>query len=340
MAVRTYHHADVLSRLWNDGQRRGRLLGVVSDRPVRVGLIGAGRMGRAHLKAMADARNVQTAAVVEPVERIREELAALGIRTFADVDALLEAGDVDAVIVAAPTDLHLELVTALARAGLPTLCEKPCGLRSEETAEAVRIAADAGIVLQIGYWRRFVPALVGLRERIAAGALGEPAQIWSWQWDERPPTAAFRARSGGILLDMGVHEFDQIRWLTGQELGDITAIAATVTSEAAVPGDPESVAAVVELSGGAVATVSVGRRLSVCEGCWVEVVGTEGHAREVFVWGDDGPGVIHAAVVAQLEAFVAAVGGAPQQGATGEDALRAIETAERAARSLAVGAEA
>ena len=127
----------------------------------------------------------------------------------------------------------------------------------------MRVAADAGVVLQIGYWRRFVPALVELRERITAGALGEPAQIWSWQWDEWPPSPAFRARSGGILLDMGVHEFDQVRWLTGQEFNDVTAIAASVASETPVPGDPESVAAVAELSGGAVATVSVGRTAAV-----------------------------------------------------------------------------
>ena len=307
---------------------------------VRVALIGAGRMGRAHLRALREASRAEVAAVVDPVDGVREELGAQGLRTFAHVDELLAAGGVDAAIVAAPSDLHLELVSVLVGAGLPVLCEKPCGLRSEETAQAVRIAAGAGVLLQIGYWRRFVPALVALRERIAAGALGEPAQIWSWQWDERPPSPAFRARSGGILLDMGVHEFDQIRWLTGQEVTDVSALAADVTSEEPVPGDPESVAAVAELSGGAVATVSLGRRLSVCEGCWVEVVGTEGYARELFVWGDDGPGVIHAAVVTQLEAFAAAVCGAPQQGATGEDALRAIETAERAAESLAARAHA
>jgi myo-inositol 2-dehydrogenase / D-chiro-inositol 1-dehydrogenase len=307
---------------------------VASDGPVRIGLIGAGRMGGAHLRALEDARGVEAAAIVEPLQHVREELRTAGFATFAHLNDLLRAGGVEAAIVAAPTDLHLELVTTLVRAGIPVLCEKPCGLRSEETADAVRLAADADVVLQIGYWRRFVPALIAMRERIAAGELGDPAQIWSWQWDERPPSAAFRQRSGGILLDMGVHEFDQIRWLTGQEIGDVSAFAATVTSEAPVAGDPESVAAVAELSGGAVATVSVGRRLSECEGCWVEVVGTEGYAREVFVWGDDGPAVIHAAVVAQLEAFAAAVRGAPQQGASGEDALRAIETAERATRSL------
>ncbi len=296
-------------------------------------------MGRTHLRALADAKTAKAKAVVEPVAAIRDELAGEGLRTYADLDELLAAGGFDAALIAAPTDLHAELVATLSGAGFPILCEKPCGLHPEQTAEAVRTAAAAGVPLQIGYWRRFVPALIELRERIAVGALGEPAQIWSWQWDERPPSPEFRKRSGGILLDMGVHEFDQIRWLTGQEFDDVSAIAASVTSEAPVPGDPESVAAVAELSGGAVATVSVGRRLSVCEGCWVEVIGTEGHARTVFVWGDDGVRVIHNALVAQLEAFAATVRGDDQEGATGEDALRAIEVAERTAQSLAVGAQ-
>ena len=306
--------------------------------PVRLAVLGAGRMGRAHLAALAEARAAVTAAVVEPVPAIREELAAVGIRTYGAVDELLDHGDVDAALVAAPTDLHLELIATLASAGLPILCEKPCGLRAEDTAEAVRIAEDAGVVLQVGYWRRFVPALIELQRRIAAGDVGEPAQVWCWQWDERPPSAAFRARSGGILLDMGVHEFDQIRWLTGQEILDVSAVAATVVSETAVEGDPESVAAVARLSGGAVATISLGRRLSTGEGCWVEVVGTVGHARTMFVWGEGGFGVIHCALVEQIEAFASAVRGGSPGGATGEDALRAIEAAERASQSLGVAA--
>jgi myo-inositol 2-dehydrogenase / D-chiro-inositol 1-dehydrogenase len=312
---------------------------VTNGGPVRVAVIGAGRMGRTHLRALADTSGLRAAAVVEPVDSVRDELAGEGLAVFRQLDELIDAGGVDAALVAAPTDLHLELVQGLAAAGLPTLCEKPCGRRPDETADAVRLAADAGIPLQVGYWRRFVPVLIELRERILAGELGEPAQIWSWQWDERPPSPEFRKRSGGILLDMGVHEFDQIRWLTGQEFVDISALAAGVTSEAPVSGDPESAAAVAELSGGAVATVSLGRRLSVCEGAWVEIVGTEGHARAMFVWGDEGPRVIHAALVEQLDAFAATVRGATPQGATGEDALRAIEVAERAAQSLAVGAE-
>jgi myo-inositol 2-dehydrogenase / D-chiro-inositol 1-dehydrogenase len=307
---------------------------VTTDEPVRVALLGAGRMGRAHLAALAEARGTETAAVVEPVATTREQLQAEGLVTYGAVDELLAAGGFDAALVAAPTDLHLELVVALARAGAPILCEKPCGLHPEDTATAARIAAEAGVLLQIGYWRRFVPDLIALRERIAAGELGEPAQIWCWQWDERPPSPAFRTRSGGILLDMGVHEFDQIRWLTGQEILDVSAVAATVVSESPVAGDPESVAAVARLSSGTVATVSLGRRLTSGEGCWVEVIGTEGHARAMFVWGEEGLRVIERALVAQLDAFAAAVRGAAPQGATGKDALRAIEAADRAAQSL------
>jgi myo-inositol 2-dehydrogenase/D-chiro-inositol 1-dehydrogenase len=309
---------------------------VADGEPVRVAVLGAGRMGSAHLRALADARGAKTAAVVDPVDAIRGQLGATGLQTYSSLEELIAAGGVDAAIVAAPTDLHLELVTALAGAGLPILCEKPCGLRPEETAEAMRVAADAGVPLQIGYWRRFVPELIELQQRIAAGLLGEPTQIWCWQWDEHPPAAAFRTRSGGILLDMGVHEFDQIRWLTGQEILDVSAVAATVVTQAPVPGDPESVAAVARLSGGAVATISLGRRLPAGEGCWVEIVGTEDHARRMFVWGEEGLGVIHDAVVAQIEAFAATVRGEPQRGATGEDAVRAIEAAERAAQSLDV----
>jgi myo-inositol 2-dehydrogenase/D-chiro-inositol 1-dehydrogenase len=295
-------------------------------------------MGRAHLAALAEAPGAETAAVVEPVATTRAQLEAEGLVTYEAVDELVEAGGFDAALIAAPTDLHLELIDAIARAGTPILCEKPCGLRPEDTAEAARIAEEAGIVLQIGYWRRFVPDLIVLRERLAAGELGEPAQIWCWQWDERPPSPAFRERSGGILLDMGVHEFDQIRWLTGQEILDVSAVAATVVSEPAVAGDPESVAAVARLSGGTVATVSLGRRMTSGEGCWVEVLGTEGHARSMFVWAEEGLHVIRRALVSQLEAFAAAVRGAAPEGATGEDAFRAIDAADRAAQSLGAAA--
>jgi myo-inositol 2-dehydrogenase / D-chiro-inositol 1-dehydrogenase len=311
---------------------------VSSRDPVRVAIVGAGRMGRTHLAALAGSSEVNVAAVVEPVERVRDEVAAGGIGAYATLDALLAAGDVEAVLIAAPTDLHAELVAQVAAAGLPILCEKPCGLRPDETAEAIRAAADADVVLQIGYWRRFVPELGARRQQLVEGALGELSTISCWQWDAHPPAPSFRVRSGGILLDMGVHEFDQIRWLTGQEIEDVQALPAAATWDAAIVGDPESIVALARLSDGAVATVSLGRRFPHGDCCWLELMGTDGYERKLFMWGEDGVHVFHEALVAQADAFAAAVRGEPQRGATGEDALRAIEAADRAAQSVAAGA--
>ncbi|HUK45473.1 MAG TPA: Gfo/Idh/MocA family oxidoreductase [Gaiellaceae bacterium] len=303
---------------------------------LRLAVVGAGRMGRVHLRALEAAPSVEVAAVVEPDAVVREELESAGMRVHATLDELHEGGGVDAALVAAPTDRHRELVGALVTAGLPVLCEKPCCGRSPDTAETIRAAGEAGVVLQIGYWRRFVPELVELRARIAAGEYGELSLVSCWQWDERPPSPGFRERGGGILVDMGVHELDQVRWLTGQEVGRVVALPSAVTSGAPVAGDPDSVQVLAALSAGTIASISLGMRFPPGDSCWVELMGTEGYGRSLFMWGDGGEQVFLDALAAQGEAFAATVlRGAPQAGATGEDALAAIEAAERAAASLA-----
>jgi myo-inositol 2-dehydrogenase / D-chiro-inositol 1-dehydrogenase len=303
-----------------------------SDHPSLLAVVGAGRMGRVHLDALAGSETVRPVAVVEPVAELREAAATRGVAGYADLDAALDAGGFNAVLVAAPTDLHAELVERIADAGLPVLCEKPCGLTAAEARAAAQAAQRAGVALQIGYWRRFVPELVELRARIAAGELGTVTLVSCWQWDRDPPTPAFRARSGGIAIDMGVHELDQLRWLTGEEIEDL----------AALPGaggraeDPDAAAVVARLSGGVLGVIALGRRFPVHDSCWAEVIGTDDHVRLPFMWGEAGHRAFRAALRAQAEAFAAAVrAGAPPPGAGGEDAARALEAAERIGSQLA-----
>src|SRR5947208_16228644 len=113
-------------------------------------------MGRTHLRALAGSTVVVTT-VVEPVEAIRTEVAADGVDVYSTVAELQTRGGFDGVLIAAPTDLHVGLVETFAAAGVPILCEKPCGLRAADTTTATRAAAATGVLLQIGYWRRFVP---------------------------------------------------------------------------------------------------------------------------------------------------------------------------------------
>jgi myo-inositol 2-dehydrogenase / D-chiro-inositol 1-dehydrogenase len=208
------------------------------------------------------------------------------------------------------------------------LCEKPLGLHSTDTAQAASLAAEAGVPLQIGYWRRFVPELQALRDEIAGGQLGDIALIQAWQWDGEPPAAAFRLTSGGPLLDMGVHEFDMVRWLTGQDITLQAVVDSEVSSVEPVEGDPESVLATGKLSGGGVAVISLGRRFDRGDCCWVEVIGTTGSRRCEFMMGDAGDAVFQAALVAQVDAFAAMVRGAPSAAATADDAVAALRAVE------------
>jgi myo-inositol 2-dehydrogenase/D-chiro-inositol 1-dehydrogenase len=307
----------------------------MTDARLRLAVIGAGRMGSVHLDALRNARVAEAVAVVEPVAAAREAAGARGLQTYAEVDALLEAGGFDAVLIAAPSDLHVELVGRFAAAGIPVLCEKPCGLRADETRAAAAAAATAGVLLQVGYWRRFVPALVALRERLRAGELGQVSRVACWQWDGEPPPDAFRARSGGIAIDMGVHELDQTRWLTGQEIDELDAAPANVSSAPPVDGDPDSVEAIARLSGGSVAAISLGRRFPHGDCCWVEVMGTRGFERVEFMWGDAGENVFRDAMTAQADAFAEAVLGGPARGASADDAVAALDAAERMGAAIA-----
>ena len=220
--------------------------------PFRLGLIGAGRMGRTHLRALAGSEQVAVTAIAEMSAAAREavprEGAAPGLTLHASVAEMLDAAAVDGVLIVAPTDQHGAIIAEVAARGLPILCEKPCGLTAAAARASAQTAAAAGVPLQVAYWRRFVPALRRLHDRIAAGELGVIHLVTCYQWDEQPPSVAFRAHSGGIAIDMGVHEFDQLRWLTGQDISGLAAVASGQAPDGIADVDGAQVIAT--LSGG------------------------------------------------------------------------------------------
>ena len=302
----------------------------------KLGLAGAGRMGRNHLRAIAASDEVRITAVAEPVESARAALAEAetDLALYPDLDSMLSAGGFDAVLVCVPSDFHLATVKRLVTAGMPILCEKPVGVTAADAREAAELTSRAGLPFQIGFWRRFVPSLKQLRERIAAGELGGIYLVACFQWDGQPPGAYFRTHSGGIFIDMGVHEFDQARWLTGQEFGDISSLFCGVAAEP-WPGDPESAQAMAELSGGTTALVSLGRRYPLGDVCKVEVYGTKDAEECRFLWPPTADESFFGALRLQAESFARHVRGGPLEGAGGQDAAAALETAERAAAKAA-----
>ncbi|MDX5460899.1 Gfo/Idh/MocA family protein [Micromonospora tulbaghiae] len=306
----------------------------------QLALVGAGRMGRHHLRALAEHRTVRIRYVVDPVPAAREAVAAAGLPAYPSMEDLLADAVPDGVLVTAPTGRHGALVAAAAKAGLPVLCEKPAGLDPAGAAEAGRVADAAGIPFQVAYWRRFVPQLRRLRDRIAGGELGEILFVAAAQWDGEPPAAAFRTGSGGIFVDMGVHEFDQIRWLTGQEVDRVAVQPAGPVTDPAVRGrDVDSAQALLGLSGGGTALVSLGRHHRGGDMATVEVFGTRDHERLTFLDPADGDATMYAALARQAEDFAGLVREGRSAGAGVADAVAVLDAARRATAQLTRGHE-
>jgi myo-inositol 2-dehydrogenase/D-chiro-inositol 1-dehydrogenase len=262
----------------------------------------------------------------------REAVAAPGVAVYESVAEMLDRTALDGVLIAAPTDQHGAIIAEVAARGLPILCEKPCGLTAAAAQTSAQVAAAAGVPLQVAYWRRFVPGLRQLHDRIAAGELGVIHLVTCYQWDERPPSPVFRAHSGGIAIDMGVHEFDQLRWLTGQDIAGL----AVVSSGSAPDGiaDVDGAQVVLTLSGGATGFVSLGRYFRVGDAVWAEAFGTEGHERCDVIDPAEGEVAQLAALRAQAESFASFAAGGPCQGATAADAIAALAAAERVTAAI------
>ena len=300
----------------------------------RLGLIGAGRMGRTHLRALAGSTRVAVTAVVDPSPAARAALADSGLGVFEEVAQLLDAGGIDGVLIAAPSDRHVAVVTQVAAAGLPILCEKPCGLSSAEIGEIRAAIERHGVPFQAAYWRRYVPPLQALRERIRAGELGDMYLYASFEWDGQPPSSQFRAHSGGIFRDMGVHEFDQVRWLSGEDFGALTAVSSPMVEETGAWQDVDSAQAIGALSGGSTAFVSVGRWFPGGDMARLEAFGMRDAARIDFLDPAEGERAQLDAVGRQAEGFAAYARGGAQTGASIEDAAAALDAAERAAAAI------
>jgi myo-inositol 2-dehydrogenase/D-chiro-inositol 1-dehydrogenase len=305
----------------------------------RLGLIGAGRMGRTHMRAFAGSGHVAVTAIAEVSAPNREAVASSGAALYPSAAQMLDQAPVDGVLITAPSDQHARIVAEVAARGLPILCEKPCGVTTTQTRAAAAAAAAAGVPFQVAYWRRYVPPLRRLRERIAGGELGTVHLVACYQWDDKPPAAAFRAHSGGILIDMGVHEFDQLRWLTGQDIGPLAAVASGLVPDGLgeAPNrtpDVDSAQVIAELSGGGSGIISLGRFHPAGDMARAEAYGTRGTVRCDFLDPAEGERAQLEAVRLQAESFAAFARGGLCEGATGADAIAALEAAERAGAAI------
>ena len=186
---------------------------------VRIGVIGVGRIGSMHTDLLS--RQVPGAVVAGVYDAVPAAARAAGPPAFSELGALFD--EVDAVAICSTTETHADLIIAAARAGKAIFCEKPISLDLAEVDRALAAVAEAGVPFQIGFNRRFDPAHAAVRDAVARGDVGEPQLVRISSRDPEPPPMAYVRVSGGIFLDMTIHDFDMARFVTGSEVVEVFA---------------------------------------------------------------------------------------------------------------------
>lgn len=325
--------------------------------PVRVALIGSGRMGSFHGQTLAHRLPGATlAAVVDPAPGAAEELAAeLGAPTFAtDPEQPFADPDVDAVVIAAPARFHADLVVAAAAAGKGVFCEKPMALTVADADRAIAAADRAGVVLQVGFNRRFAPDWAAARALLDDGRLGSPRLLRSVTRDPGGFDPA-RVAPNTIFLETLIHDFDALRFLNpGATAVEVYATATALVEPAWKDrGLLDTAVVLVRFDNGAVGTAEACFEASYGYDVRGEVFGSGGMAglgdgrRTGMVFsGAAGRSVetvrsdqelLAGAYIAELAAFVDAVRGGTPAPVTGEDARASLQIALAAAESVTSG---
>jgi myo-inositol 2-dehydrogenase/D-chiro-inositol 1-dehydrogenase len=227
---------------------------------MRIGLIGLGRIGSFHTNTLVQIPAIDSLVVTdivpETTKQIVDRFGTRGVEAADSADAVLEAG-VDGVIIAASTDAHPDLVVASVQAGLPTLCEKPVSPDGATSAALLRRLEGTTVPVQIGFQRRYDTAIAAARAAVESGELGWINTIRSTTMDPGPPPPEYIAVSGGMFRDCGVHDFDIIRWVTGQEAVEVYATGSNQGADFFRKyGDVDTSAAIVTLADGALGVVS------------------------------------------------------------------------------------
>jgi myo-inositol 2-dehydrogenase / D-chiro-inositol 1-dehydrogenase len=248
--------------------------------PLRIGVIGTGRIGRLHAELLA--RRVPGAAL-GPVYDVfaaaaRDLGQALGAPVAVSVEEVLES-DADAVAICSSADSHAELMIAAASAGKAIFCEKPGSLDLAELDRALAVVEQSGVPFQVGFNRRFDPAHAAVRAAVETGSVGEPHLVRISSRDPEPPPPQYVENSGGLFLDMTIHDFDMARFLTGSEVVEVFARGAVrVEPWFAQAGDVDTAVITLVHEDGCLTTIDNSRRAVYGYDQRVEVFGSAGVA--------------------------------------------------------------
>lgn len=249
---------------------------------IRIGVLGAGRMGKIRVENLSRMPGVEVATLVTPdYGEIAPWARSRGISTITDdAAAIFEDDSIQAVVICSPTDSHSDYVQEAARRGKHIFCEKPIANDVAQTKDVLETVEKAGVVFQLGFNRRYDPNFIKIKELCNSGELGDIHVVNISSRDPARPDIRFVKRSGGMFVDMMIHDFDMLRYLTGSEIEEVYAHGEVlIDPQIGELGDVDTAAVIVKLANGAICTIDNSRETHYGYDQRVEVFGSKGNAR-------------------------------------------------------------
>ncbi len=322
---------------------------------LKIGLLGAGRIGRVHAANIAAHKQSALFAVSDiNAEAARTLADAYGVEARS-TEAIIADPGIDAVLVATSTDTHSELIEAATAAGKAVFCEKPVDLSLARARSCLAKVSATGKPVMIGFNRRFDPNFAAMKSRLEAGEIGKPELLSITSFDPAPPPVSYIAVSGGLFRDMMIHDFDMAGFIMGASPESVVAVGSSIVDpEIGAAGDVDTAVVTLRYADGRIAVIKNSRRAAYGYDQRVELLGSEGllqaqNVLESTVVMSTASGVVSAkpeffflerymrAYAAEWTAFVDAVLRGGDLPVTLQDGINALAVAEAAAISLKTG---
>ena len=245
-------------------------------RTIVAGIIGVGRIGKLHADNLLRLPEVRLKAVADPFLD-PQDWTSRDIAASTDPETLIEDDEIEAVLICSPTPTHAPLIEQAAHAGKHIFCEKPIDLDPERIRTTLAVVTEAGVKLQVGFNRRFDPTFARLRRAIENGEVGDLHLVKIVARDPEPPPIEYVESSGGMFLDMTIHDFDMVRFLSGSDVEEVQAFGAVLIDPAiGQAGDVDTAVVVLKLANGALAVIENSRRSVFGYDQRIEVFGSKG----------------------------------------------------------------
>ncbi|WP_100404337.1 inositol 2-dehydrogenase [Bacillus solitudinis] len=246
-----------------------------------VGVIGAGRIGQLHVENLSTLPFIKVKSVADiKVDHLVEWADKYQIEELTtDYKILLQDSELQAIFICTPTTTHANLIKEVAYVGKDIFCEKPISFSVEETTEALEVVQKAGVNLQVGFNRRYDPNFRKLREVVEDGSIGSPHILKITSRDPAPPSIGYILNSGGLFMDMMIHDFDMARFIVGAEVKTVSAVGGVlVEPKIGEVGDIDTAIVTLTFENGAMGVIDNSRQAVYGYDQRVEIFGDKGMA--------------------------------------------------------------